>query len=84
MTLTNQFQKIIAAMVHSGRTGPIVAIHHMNRGPELLNLMTARLQKNDIFVSSREGYLRIALHGWHDHTDIDAVINALAQRSTAS
>lgn len=67
----------LSALISAGRTGPILGINHMGRGPEFLDGLVARLHRHNIFVSLREGYLRIALHCWHDHDDIEAVAAAL-------
>lgn len=68
----------LAAMVDQGRTGPILGIHHMGKGPEFLNSLVARLHSRSIFVSLREGYLRVALHCWHNRDDIEAVAATLS------
>lgn len=68
-------------LARAGRLGPIVAIHHMGKGQGFLDELASRLADNRIFVSTREGYLRLAFHGWHDENDIGAVIDALTTRS---
>jgi len=64
-------------LVAAGRTGPILSIHHHGRGPDFPADLAALMQKSGIFVSTREGYLRIAFHAWHDEGDVRAVIDAL-------
>lgn len=68
----------LAAMVDAGRTGPIIGLHHHGRGPAFLESLADKLRARNIFVSTREGYLRIAFHGWHESTDVAAVLNALS------
>ncbi|MEM9292906.1 MAG: aminotransferase class V-fold PLP-dependent enzyme [Acidobacteriota bacterium] len=60
-----------------GRLGPIVALHHRGEGAEALD---ARLQAGfdaGIYASIREGYLRVAFHGWHRPSDIDRLVQWL-------
>ncbi|HNZ03808.1 MAG TPA: aminotransferase class V-fold PLP-dependent enzyme [Myxococcota bacterium] len=68
----------LEGLVKAGRTGPIVCLHHHERGPAFLESLAEKLRARSIFVSTREGYLRIAFHGWHDSTDVGAVVNALS------
>lgn len=57
-----------------GRMGPLLALHH--RGADeggLLALMRAGM-KAGIFTSVREGYLRLAFHGWHTPADVERLL----------
>jgi selenocysteine lyase/cysteine desulfurase len=65
-------------LVAAGRTGPILCLHHHGRGPEWIADMVERLGDHGIIVSAREGYLRIALHAWHDDGDVSALLEAIA------
>ena len=59
------------------RLGPVLSLHHGNRGPEATQaLLNAGFQRG-IYASVREGYLRIAFHGWHQETDVDALLEWL-------
>ncbi len=58
----------------AGRLGPFLALHH--RGEDdagLLELMRRGL-RHGIFTSVREGYLRIAFHGWHTAADVERLL----------
>ncbi len=58
----------------AGRLGPFLALHH--RGDDdaaLLDLMRRGL-KQGIFSSVREGYLRLAFHGWHTTADVERLL----------
>lgn len=55
------------------RLGPILSFHHQGRGPEFLNGLLHKGFNQGIFASVREGYLRIAFHGWHSQNDVGLV-----------
>lgn len=58
----------------AGRLGPFLAVHH--RGDDdagLVDLMRRGLRQR-IFTSVREGYLRIAFHGWHTVADVERLL----------
>lgn len=65
-------------LVAAGRTGPILSIHHHGRGPEFLESIVGALRERRAYVSTREGYLRIALHAYNDEADVATVVNALS------
>jgi len=46
------------------------ALHHAGRGEAFLHDLLKRGFESGIHASIREGYLRIALHGWHDGADV--------------
>ena len=52
------------------RLGPVLAFHHQGRGAEFLNGLWRLGMKQGIYSSVREGYLRIAFHGWHRLEDV--------------
>ena len=56
------------------RLGPILALHHQGLGAKGLNTVLQRGIKQGIYASVREGYLRIAFHGWHSDTDVDRIL----------
>lgn len=60
-----------------GRLGSIVALHHGNRGQEGLEKLHKAGTSSGIFSSIREGYLRLAFHGWHEKHDLDRVVRWL-------
>ncbi len=71
-----------AARLHAlrgrGRLGPIVALHHGDRGPDGLARRLEEARGRGIFASVREGYLRIAFHGWHVAADVERLADWLA------
>ncbi len=62
-----------------GRISSIVGIHHGGRGPAELQKILSRGMEQGIYASIREGYLRIALHGWHTGADIDRLLRWLEE-----
>ena len=57
----------------SGRLGSILALHHGGRGPQRLQGLLQEGLRRGIYASVREGYLRIAFHGFHTEADADRV-----------
>lgn len=64
----------LRALHGSGRLGPILALHHGGRGPEALHRLLRAGAAAGILASVREGYLRIALHGFHTESDVDRLL----------
>jgi len=62
----------------AGRLGSIVALHHGGRGPGFQQALVKDGYARRIFASAREGYLRVALHGWHSEADVDRLFGWLA------
>lgn len=62
----------------SGRLGPLIALHHQGRGGQGLGGLLKAAQRRGIHASAREGYLRIALHGWHGSPDLDRLVEWLS------
>jgi selenocysteine lyase/cysteine desulfurase len=62
----------------SGRLGSIVALHHGGRGPQELHERIKRGFARRLFATVREGYLRLALHGWHREGELDRLLDWLA------
>lgn len=65
----------------AGRLGAIVALHHGQRGQQGLDALLRAGQRRGIFASVREGYLRLAFHGWHQESDLDLIAEWLAAGS---
>jgi selenocysteine lyase/cysteine desulfurase len=68
----------LAGLRARGRLGSIVALHHGGRGPAALEALLERGFAAGIHASIREGYLRIALHGWHDEAEVERLVAWLA------
>ena len=62
----------------AGRLGSIVALHHAGRGQQALVAIDRRGVGQGIYASVREGYLRLALHGWHASADVERIATWLA------
>jgi selenocysteine lyase/cysteine desulfurase len=69
----------LGGLLEGGRLGSILALHHGGRGPAGLARMLEEARLRRIFASVREGYLRIALHGWHDELDVERILEWLAR-----
>jgi len=60
----------LEALRHAGRLGSILSFHHAGRGSAGLLADLKEAHRRRIFASVRDGYLRVALHGWHTEADI--------------
>lgn len=65
----------LRGLLDADRLGPFLAFHH--RGRDLMALMQRGLRQG-IYTSVREGYLRVAFHGWHGEGDLDRIAAWLA------
>ena len=63
----------------AGRIGSIAALHHGTRGCEHMEGLLTSAIASEIYPSVREGYLRIAFHGWHTDRDVDRVVDWLTR-----
>ena len=63
----------LRALDAADRLGSIVALHHGGRGPQKLDEILRSGFDRGIHASVRDGYLRIAFHGWHTAEDADRV-----------
>lgn len=52
------------------RLGPLLALHPGQRGADCLQELLNNGLERGIDASVREGYLRIAFHGWHQEADL--------------
>ncbi|MDY7095166.1 MAG: aminotransferase class V-fold PLP-dependent enzyme [Acidobacteriota bacterium] len=59
--------------------GPILSLHHGGRGGEVLEELMEEGFQRGIYSSVREGYLRIAFHGWHTSEDVERLLRWLAE-----
>jgi selenocysteine lyase/cysteine desulfurase len=59
--------------------GPILSLHHGGRGGEVLQELMEQGFERGIYSSVREGYLRIAFHGWHTSEDVERLLRWLAE-----
>lgn len=65
-------------LLEQDRLGSILSLHHGGRGPEAMQQLLNRGANQGIYASVREGYLRIALHGWHEEADIPRIAEWLS------
>ncbi|BDU78759.1 aminotransferase class V-fold PLP-dependent enzyme [Mesoterricola sediminis] len=65
-------------LLEAGRVGSFLSLHHGDRGPEGLGEVLALGMRRGIYVSVREGYLRLAFHGWHEVADLARIVDWLA------
>ncbi len=65
----------LAELDAGDRLGAIVALHPSD--PEAADGIVKRGLAQDIYASAREGYLRIAFHGWHTEDDVDRLLEWL-------
>lgn len=72
------------ALDREGRLASIIALHHgleeePLRGQAELNQRLAEGKERGIWASVREGYLRVALHGWHTTDEVEQVLQWLGE-----
>ncbi|RMG44901.1 MAG: aminotransferase class V-fold PLP-dependent enzyme [Acidobacteria bacterium] len=63
----------LLALLDEGRLGSILALHHRGRGARFLEETLERGRRLGVAATLREGYLRIAFHGWHDEEDVERI-----------
>ena len=61
------------ALRREQRLGSILALHHAGRGAAFLGGLLRAGEARKVFASAREGYLRVAFHGWHDEATVARV-----------
>jgi selenocysteine lyase/cysteine desulfurase len=60
-------------LLEAGRLGSFLSFHHAGAGAEHLQERLQSGYRQGIFTSVREGYLRVAFHGYHTEADADRV-----------
>lgn len=65
----------LRALLDAGRLGSILAFHHGGRGPEGMAELLAKGVRRGVYGSVREGYLRVAFHGWHEPADVARAVD---------
>ncbi|GLH67597.1 aminotransferase class V-fold PLP-dependent enzyme [Geothrix edaphica] len=60
-------------LLEAGRLGSILAFHHGGAGADHLQALLRSGYHRGVFASVREGYLRVAFHGFHTERDVDRV-----------
>ena len=67
----------LRGLLDRDRLGSILAFHHGARSPEELEDLVERGRRRGVYGSAREGYLRIAFHGWHEGADLRRIVDWL-------
>jgi selenocysteine lyase/cysteine desulfurase len=67
----------LRGLLDRDRLGPILAFHHGPLGPDGLQDLLLRGSRRGVYGSVREGYLRVAFHGWHEEADLRRVVDWL-------
>jgi selenocysteine lyase/cysteine desulfurase len=68
----------LRALWAEGKLGPFLALHHGGRGAEGLQALVHAGLRQGIYTTVREGYLRLALHGFHGEADVARLAGWLA------
>ncbi|WP_243287400.1 aminotransferase class V-fold PLP-dependent enzyme [Geothrix terrae] len=63
----------LRGLLEAGRLGSILAFHHGGAGADGLQALLRSGHRQGILASVREGYLRVAFHGFHTEADVDRV-----------
>jgi len=64
----------LQALMEADRLGAILGFHHRGLGLEGLQALLHKGMRGGVFASAREGYLRVAFHGFHTEADADRVL----------
>jgi cysteine desulfurase / selenocysteine lyase len=64
----------LRGLLEQDRLGSILSFHHRGSGLQAMNRALKSGQERGIYASVREGYLRIALHGWHHRGDLGRLV----------
>ncbi|BDU74889.1 aminotransferase class V-fold PLP-dependent enzyme [Mesoterricola silvestris] len=67
----------LRALLEAGRLGSILSLHHGGRGPAAMQELLMKGMRRGVYASVREGYLRVAFHGWHEPEDVERVVDWL-------
>lgn len=67
----------LQGLLDRDRLGPILSFHHGALTPEGLQDCLQRGVRRGVYASVREGYLRVAFHGFHEEDDVDRVVDWL-------
>ncbi len=65
-------------LVAAGRLGAILSLHHQGRGGDALARLLQDGMARGIHASVREGYLRIAFHGFHTEAEVPRLLGWLS------
>ena len=74
----------LSRLLAAGRLGPILSLHHQDRGQPFLHDFLKAGLKQGIHASVREGYLRIAFHGFHQEQELSRLLEWLSPATAAN
>jgi len=69
----------LLGLLDRDRLGSIIGLHHGPMDPAGLQELLQRGARRGVYGSVREGYLRIAFHGWHSEHDVDRAVDWLTR-----
>jgi selenocysteine lyase/cysteine desulfurase len=69
----------LRGLLYADRLGAILSLHHQGRGAEFVGGLLQAGARQGIHASVREGYLRIALHGFHTEADVAKILGWLSE-----
>ena len=69
----------LLGLLERDRLGSILSLHHGAMDPEALQELLRRGSRRGVYGSVREGYLRVAFHGWHSEQDVDRAVDWLTR-----
>jgi selenocysteine lyase/cysteine desulfurase len=72
----------LRGLLRADRLGSILAFHHGGAGAERLQALLHAGYRRGLYTSVREGYLRVALHGFHTAADVDRLTAWLGGTAT--
>jgi selenocysteine lyase/cysteine desulfurase len=67
----------LRGLLERDRLGSILSFHHGQAGPEDMQEILQQGRRRGVYASLREGYLRVAFHGWHEAADVHRVADWL-------
>jgi len=65
----------LRGLLERDRLGSILGFHHGPAGPEAMQELLQRGHRRGVYGSVREGYLRVAFHGFHEEADLQRVVD---------
>ena len=69
----------LRGLLDRGRLGSILSFHHGDMDPAALEELLQRGCRRGVYGSVREGYLRVAFHGWHSEHDVERAVDWLTR-----
>ena len=72
----------LRGLLAQDRLGPDPCFHHGGRAPQDLADLLEQGARRGVYASVREGYLRLAFHGWHEEGDLKRIVDWLKSRES--